>query len=192
MMEFYDAFLYSPNAVNGFSITYDLRNLRSPSMSMILRVAEWGNEPTRQAMWQELNVECRVCVSSGMRYTISKAALSAFFYVCPPVCRTYLLTAPDDNLKDAVVFLPNSRAETAPEDTPQRSPEDLQAAFKQKIDSEITDEVGKMKDDAAKRWSFDFEGLMGVYEDIMRGDTNRPVTPANEDPHAWVFTTQSW
>lgn len=32
----------------GFSITYDVRMMRSPSMQMVTTVAEWGAAPVRQ------------------------------------------------------------------------------------------------------------------------------------------------
>lgn len=66
MMDFMDAFTLSEKAqqgaqrvrnlselglkqcLGGFSITYDVRNMRSPSMQMVTAVAEWGAAPVRQ------------------------------------------------------------------------------------------------------------------------------------------------
>lgn len=48
MMDFMDAFTLSSNAQEGFSITYDVRMMRSPSMQMVTTVAEWGAAPVRQ------------------------------------------------------------------------------------------------------------------------------------------------
>ena len=48
MMDFMDAFTLSEKAQQGFSITYDVRHMRSPSMQMVTAVAEWGAAPVRQ------------------------------------------------------------------------------------------------------------------------------------------------
>lgn len=106
MMDFMDAFVFSERAAKGFSITYDMRALRTPSMALVTRVAEWGGEPTRQKMWERLNVACKVVVNAGVRYTLCKGVLCTFFYICPPVCRTFLLTDPDQDEDAATVFEP--------------------------------------------------------------------------------------
>merc|ERR1719323_572152 len=106
MMDFMDAFVDSENAACGFSITYDLRALHAPSLSMVTRVAEWGGDPVRQEKWERLNHTCKVVVSSGIKYTLCKTMLSTFFFLCPPVCRTFLLTDPDEAEETAVVFMP--------------------------------------------------------------------------------------
>lgn len=108
MMDFMDHFVSSRNAAKGFSITYDLRMLRMPSMSMVTAVAEWGNQPERQEKWERLNTVCKVVVSSGLRYSLCQGVLTSFFFVCPPVCRTFLLTDPDEPEEHAVVFEPPS------------------------------------------------------------------------------------
>mmetsp|Transcript_51574 Transcript_51574/g.95070 ORF Transcript_51574/g.95070 Transcript_51574/m.95070 type:complete len:516 (-) Transcript_51574:98-1645(-) len=106
MLQFMDDFTNSSNAETGFSMTYDLRHLRAPSMSMIKRVAEWGNDPCRQKTWQRLNKCCKVVISPGLRFTALKGILNSFFYVCPPVTRTFLLTDPDEPEENAIVFDP--------------------------------------------------------------------------------------
>lgn len=110
MMGFMDDFVDSSHAANGFCITYDFRNLRMPSMSMVTRVAEWGGEPERQQKWERLNLACKVVVSSGFKFQICKGILSTFFFVCPPVCRTFLLTEPDEGEESAVIFEPSASA----------------------------------------------------------------------------------
>lgn len=106
MMEFLDRFVDSEDAASGFSITYDFRMMRMPSMSMVTRIAEWGGEPHRQAKWERLNLACKVVVTSGSRYALCKGILAAFFLVCPPVCPTYLLTDPDEPEESSTVFAP--------------------------------------------------------------------------------------
>lgn len=107
MMAFMDKFVFnSPNAAKGFSMTYDLRSLTTPSMKVVTRVAEWGAEPERQETWQRFNVACKVVVSEGLRYSLAKGVLCTFFYMCPPVCRTYLLWDPDQPDDTATVFEP--------------------------------------------------------------------------------------
>jgi len=106
LMEFMDDFVNSANAQQGYSITYDLRSLSIPSMTMVMRVAEWGNEPGRQAKWNRLNTSCKVVVASGFRFSICKGVLKSFFYVCPPVCQTFLLTDPDEPEDTALSFGP--------------------------------------------------------------------------------------
>mmetsp|Transcript_164060 Transcript_164060/g.526089 ORF Transcript_164060/g.526089 Transcript_164060/m.526089 type:complete len:214 (-) Transcript_164060:401-1042(-) len=104
MMDFMDAFVDSSNAARGFAITYDLRALRSPSINMVMRVAEWGGHPEREAKWKELNRACKVVVNAGLRFTMCRGVLTTFFFVCPPIVRTYLLTDPDQPEEEAVVF----------------------------------------------------------------------------------------
>eukprot|EP00930_Biecheleria_cincta_P048080 TRINITY_DN33445_c0_g1_i1.p1 TRINITY_DN33445_c0_g1~~TRINITY_DN33445_c0_g1_i1.p1 ORF type:complete len:414 (-),score=81.91 TRINITY_DN33445_c0_g1_i1:38-1279(-) len=106
MMDFMDAFSHSSSAEQGFSIMYDLRSLRSPSMQMVTKVAEWGSEPSRQKLWERLNHSCKIVISAGLKYTLAKGILTTFFLICPPVCRTYLLSDPDEPLQDATLFRP--------------------------------------------------------------------------------------
>merc|ERR1719321_2055044 len=122
-MAFMDSFVDSANAQNGFSITYDMRQLSVPSMSMVMRVAEWGNEPERQAKWSKLNKACKVVISSGLRFSICKGVLKSFFYVCPPVCRTFLLTDPDEPEATATVFEPSESSFKLDEDSQSEHPE---------------------------------------------------------------------
>jgi len=110
MMAFMDVFVHSSLAAKGFTMTYDLRNLRTPSMNMVTRVAGWGSEPQRQEIWERLNTACKVVVNAGLRFKLCQGLLSTFFYVCPPVCRTYLLTDPFECEETAVAFDPPCRA----------------------------------------------------------------------------------
>lgn len=106
IMDFMDAFVNSAEAQQGFSITYDLRELKIPSVSEIMRVAEWGNEPNRQDKWLKLNTSCRVVVAPGFKFSMCKAVLKSFFFICPPVCTTYLLSDPDEPEDKAAAFHP--------------------------------------------------------------------------------------
>lgn len=106
MMDFMDAFTHSGSADQGFSIMYDLRSLRSPSMQMVTKVAEWGSEPGRQQLWERLNHSCKIVISAGLKYSLAKGILTTFFLICPPVCNTYLLSEPDEPLEDATLFRP--------------------------------------------------------------------------------------
>lgn len=87
---------------------YDLRQLSMPSMKMVMRVAEWGKLPQRQAKWSKLNKSCKIVVNPGMRFSVCKGALKSFFYICPAVCRTFLLTDPDESEETAIVFEPTA------------------------------------------------------------------------------------
>jgi hypothetical protein len=108
VMDFMDAFVNSRNAQQGFSITYDLRKLGIPSMSQIMRVADWGKNSVRQDKWMKLNIACKIVVTAGIRFTMTTAVLKSFFYICPPVCRTVVLTSPDEPEENGTVFLPPS------------------------------------------------------------------------------------
>lgn len=115
VMDFMDEFVNSADAQHGFSMTYDFRCLPlspwSPqSMSTIMRIAEWGNEPSRQTKWTRLNTSCKVVVPSGVTFSMCKGVLQSFFFICPPVCRTYLLTDPDEPEESATIFLPQGNA----------------------------------------------------------------------------------
>eukprot|EP00933_Yihiella_yeosuensis_P040180 TRINITY_DN34414_c0_g1_i1.p1 TRINITY_DN34414_c0_g1~~TRINITY_DN34414_c0_g1_i1.p1 ORF type:complete len:406 (-),score=72.04 TRINITY_DN34414_c0_g1_i1:74-1291(-) len=107
MMDFMDAFVFSERAEKGYSITYDLRALRSPPMHLVTRIGEWGAEPVRQKTWESLNTSCKVCINQGLKFTMAKGILTTFFYICPPVCKTLLLTDPDQTEETgAAVFMP--------------------------------------------------------------------------------------
>lgn len=97
MLGVMDRFTASANARPGFSITYDLRGLRNPSMQMVLAVAEWGTDPQRKETWETLNQACKVVVNPGFRFSACKGVLTTFFFVCPPIVRTFLLTDPDES-----------------------------------------------------------------------------------------------
>lgn len=119
IMGFMDDFINCPNAQQGYSITYDLRKLSIPSMNMVMRVADWGKEPKRQAKWTKLNTSCKIVVNSGFRFSICKGVIKSFFYMCPPVCRTFLLTDPDESEATAVTFEPKAGSQTQIEEDAQ-------------------------------------------------------------------------
>uniref|UniRef100_A0A7R9ZX92 Uncharacterized protein n=1 Tax=Pyrodinium bahamense TaxID=73915 RepID=A0A7R9ZX92_9DINO len=121
LMGFMDGFVDSPSAVRGFAITYDLRLLHAPSMTMVTRVAAWGGEPVRQEKWQRLNLVCKVVVSGGVRLMLARGVLSTFFFLCPPVCKTYLLSDPDEPEESSIVFEP-SKPVSAPQEQPLAAP----------------------------------------------------------------------
>jgi hypothetical protein len=104
IMDFMDEFTSSSNVANGFCIIYDLRDMRIPSMTMVMKLAEWGNEPSRKESWERLNKACKIIMNPGLKFSICIGILTSLFYACPPVCRTTLMTSLDD--EDAVVFEP--------------------------------------------------------------------------------------
>merc|ERR1712136_598770 len=106
LFAYVDAFVASDMSKNGFGITYDFRALRLPSMNMIMRVGEWGSLPERKSAWEVKNLTSSVVVSSGMAFAMSKAALVGFFYICPPIVRTYLLFDPSEDKETACFFDP--------------------------------------------------------------------------------------
>jgi hypothetical protein len=106
IMDFMDEFIDSHNAQNGYGITYDLRHINVPSMSMIMRVADWGKQADRQGKWTKLNTSCKIVVSPGLKFSICKGLLKSFFFICPPVTQTYLLTHPDEPEDTATIFSP--------------------------------------------------------------------------------------
>lgn len=111
MLSFMDAFVSSSNAAGGFCITYDLRALRMPSLSMLKRVADWGAEPERELVWKKLNQACKIVVSPGIRYTLAKGVLTTFFAMCPPIVRTFLMTELDEPEDNATLFKPPANAD---------------------------------------------------------------------------------
>merc|ERR1712073_92451 len=74
-----------------------------------------GRPSRTQKKWGKLNLACKVVITAGFRFSAAKGILSAFFLLCPPVCRTYLLTDPDEPEESATMFEP-STATTWPED----------------------------------------------------------------------------
>jgi hypothetical protein len=75
-----------------FEIVYDLRAMPVPKLHMIIHLAKWGSEGKRQDYFIRRCVGCRIILSPGMMFTITKASCLAFFKVCPPTCNTYLMT----------------------------------------------------------------------------------------------------
>jgi len=114
IMDFMDEFTASPNAANGFCIIYDLREMRIPSMTMVMRVAEWGGEPARKETWERKNQVCKIVLNPGLKFSILVGILTSFFYACPPVCRTFVMHSLED--ADAVIFEPPVKSDTREED----------------------------------------------------------------------------
>eukprot|EP00913_Durusdinium_trenchii_P010116 g9488.t1 len=86
--DYIDVFLEYKMVKKGFSIVYDLRLLRVPSLTLVKQLADWGRDPVRQQTFQRLNRTCKVVVSEGWRMGVAKRILRAFFTMCPPVCDT--------------------------------------------------------------------------------------------------------
>jgi len=114
IMDFMDTFVWSESAKNGYCIVYDVRELQTPSMAIFMRVAEWGKVPERKHMWEKLNCACKIVVAAGYIFTLAKSILSTFFYICPPVCPTYLLTDPDEPEETAVCYRPEEKIQQEP------------------------------------------------------------------------------
>ncbi|CAJ1366618.1 unnamed protein product [Effrenium voratum] len=106
MTDYIDDFLKYDLVKKGFSIVYDLRSLRVPSLSLVKQLADWGRDPERQQTFQRMNKICKVVVSEGWRFGVAKRILSAFFAMCPPVCDTFLLTAADQSSSEGLYFAP--------------------------------------------------------------------------------------
>ncbi|OLP98182.1 hypothetical protein AK812_SmicGene19406 [Symbiodinium microadriaticum] len=86
MTDYIDRFLEFEGVKNGFSMVYDMRFLRVPSMKIVMRLAEWGRDPARTETFQRMNKACKVVVSEGLKARLAKGILTTFFFVCPPVC----------------------------------------------------------------------------------------------------------
>eukprot|EP00435_Cladocopium_sp_Y103_P016175 s1557_g4.t1 len=86
MTDYIDVFLEYNLVKKGFSIVYDLRLLRVPSLMLVKQLADWGRDPKRQQTFQRLNRICKVVVTEGWRMGVAKRILGAFFAMCPPVC----------------------------------------------------------------------------------------------------------
>jgi len=108
LMDFMDAFVDSEIGGQTFSVMYDLREIGWPSKTMISHVVDWGRHPDRQEKWNRLNTQCKVVIHAGMRFQICTGILSAFFSVCPPVCRTSLQVSPDTE-EGGAIFEPPKR-----------------------------------------------------------------------------------
>lgn len=92
ILDFVWEVLSSERAQSGVRLTYDLRRLKYPKMSLVIAIAQWGSEPSRQATFKNRIVACSVCVNDGFTFIAAKAAVGAFFKMCPPTCRTFLVT----------------------------------------------------------------------------------------------------
>jgi len=112
LQAFMDVFIDSDYGRAGFEIIYDIRNLRVPGVSSMMMMAEWGSDPVRQDKWEKLNKICKVVAPGGMLFSLFKSALTSWFYLCPPVCETYLMTDPDD-LESASIFTPPVKPDLA-------------------------------------------------------------------------------
>lgn len=186
LLQFMDDFTNSSNAETGFSMTYDLRYLRAPSMNMIKRVAEWGNDPCRQKTWQRLNKCCKVVISPGLRFTALKGILNSFFYVCPPVTRTFLLTDPDEPEENAIVFDPPSK--TDKEQLSNVESESTESGGRGPSETESTDTGGRCSaemesNESGGRSSADSNDLIDNLQDasVSRTSMDRPA----EDLYTW-------
>jgi len=114
VLAFIDGFSKHEHAKEGFAITYDLRGLQLPSMNVVMAIAKWGDDPERVKRWKLLNYACKVVLSAGITFSLAKGVLSTFFLACPPVCRTYLLTDPDEPDDGAYFFEPATWADEDP------------------------------------------------------------------------------
>lgn len=107
-----DAFVRAPAAQErGFVVTYDLRLLHWPPIAVFSALGDAGKE--RQEEWKPLNRHTRIVVPNNWTYSIFKTFLTAFFFTCPPVCRTYLTTSLDEDLAGACAFEPGHTELTA-------------------------------------------------------------------------------
>jgi len=106
LLDFLDAFMATKFSKEGFSICYDIRQMRRPKVDIVRRIAAWGREPAREQAWKTHNKACKVVVTPGLMFTLCKTMLKAFFKACPPVVRTYLLTDPDQPEQGSVYFDP--------------------------------------------------------------------------------------
>mmetsp|Transcript_94381 Transcript_94381/g.250697 ORF Transcript_94381/g.250697 Transcript_94381/m.250697 type:complete len:306 (-) Transcript_94381:156-1073(-) len=101
LLQFIGNVLVSEDAASGFGITYDFRLLKSPSVSGLLSIARWASESSRKRLFLERCASCTACVPPGWKFSATQAAMSAFFAITPPTCRTYLTT--DFDLASATV-----------------------------------------------------------------------------------------
>lgn len=150
IMDFMDKFVWSEIASKGFCICYDLRQLKTPSMAIITRVAEWGKVPERKFMWEKLNSGCKIVVGAGLMFTMAKPILSTLFYLCPPVCPTFLLTDADEPEENAVCYRPpeneQEAASTAEGSSPCRSPSSSRSSSS---DARVANTPGAKKEESA-------------------------------------------
>lgn len=117
LMAFINEVLFSKEAARGFGLTYDLRHLKHPSVNMLLTIARWAAEPERQHVFKTRCVASSTCVPAGWRFVATRAAMSAFFMVTPPTCKTYLLTDFDREKAEVQIFEPPANDQQAEEDS---------------------------------------------------------------------------
>jgi len=92
MLEFLGRALESDEVASGFKLTYDFRNLRNPSLSLLISIGKLASAHERQRAFKERVVASRVCVTKGSKLTFAKLAMTTFFKVSPPTCTTYLVS----------------------------------------------------------------------------------------------------
>lgn len=112
MLMFIERVLHSDITSGGFGLTYDFRLLKNPSVAGLLTIAKWSATPERRDFFLKRCVFCQACVPSGWKFTATKAAMSAFFLIAAPTCKTYLTADFDITGKTAVCFEPPSCCQT--------------------------------------------------------------------------------
>jgi hypothetical protein len=184
IMDFMDLFVHCPNAQKGFSVTYDIRQLNVPSMSMIMNVADWGKNPYRQDKWMKLNTSCKVVVSAGIRFSMCKAVLKSFFFVCPPVCRTVLVSELDQPEEEGVIW-------NAPEGSADMKQDEGEAASEEVASEDEAGSSGGHSADASESTSATTSN--GAPHDLEVDDTLKTKdelegrkTPHARDCHMWI------
>jgi len=117
LLNFVSEVLYSDKARDGFGLTYDFRMLKNPSVSGLLAIARWSAEPERKELFETCCIACKTCVPSGWKYFATKAAMSAFFGINPPTCKTYLMTDFDDPDASSHCWFPRGHPKDDREDS---------------------------------------------------------------------------
>jgi hypothetical protein len=126
-LAFTDRVLHADIASDGFGLTYDYRLLRAPSIAGMLTIAKWGAAPERQGLFLKRCIFCQACVPSGWKFRATKAAMSAFFMIAAPTCKTYLHTDFDLTSNTTVCFEPPNQSEANA--TADSTPEAAKAAL---------------------------------------------------------------
>lgn len=123
LLDFVSTVLFSEQAANGFGIVYDWRLLKNPSVSGLVAIARWAAEPERKELFEQRCIACTTCVPPGWKFYATRAAMSAFFAVQPPTCKTLLTTSFEDENATSAVFLPpeNCVSESASQRTPRKA-----------------------------------------------------------------------
>lgn len=111
LLAFTDRVLHADLTSDGFGLTYDYRLLRAPSIAGMLTIAKWGAAPERRELFLKRCIFCQACVPSGWKFRATKAAMSAFFMIAAPTCKTYLTTDFDLTSGTAVCFEPPDQSE---------------------------------------------------------------------------------